>query len=146
MTLTDRLDRAARHLQGLPEFDTFVEQILGPGPRKRTYIPRTNIVESTDGWTISMELPGVLPEDVSVEIVDGRLTVSGEKKADSFDETTTVRRRERLAGKFERTFEFSDAVDLDRIQASHRHGLLVVDVPKAEKARPRKIEIASSQE
>ena len=79
---------------------------------------------------------------MSVEVADGQLTIGGEKSLPELDETSTVHRRERMAGKFERKFEFPTHVDFDKIEATCEDGVLVIQVPKAAQVLPRKIDIA----
>lgn len=143
MKLSDRLDRMVPPIQGLHELDHFIEQLITPRKNgSRVLVPRADIVEHSTGFTLSIEVPGIAPDAISVEVADERLTVSGEKKPIEVDETSTVHRRERVTGSFERHFEFPVPVDLDKISATSSHGVLVIEVPKAEKVLPRKIEIA----
>ena len=88
-----------------------------------------------------IELPGVSATDVSIEMEDDRLVVSGEKKIDELAEGFTSLRDERRKGKFSKSFEFSKQINPDAIQAEFKNGLLNVVLPKSEKVLPRKIEI-----
>jgi HSP20 family protein len=144
MKLADRLDRMVHPIHNLQPLDTFIDQLLGSARSgAQTFVPRTDIVEHSTGFTLSIELPGVAVNDVTVEVAEGRLVVSGEKKSLVVDETSTVHRRERVAGKFERTFEFPTHVDLDKIEADSQNGVLTIIVPKSQQVLPRKIEIAA---
>jgi HSP20 family protein len=143
MKLADRLDRMVHPINGIPELDNLIDSFFGPrNAGTRVYMPRTDIVENSTGFVLSVELPGVDAADVAVEVIDDRLIVSGEKKALEVDETSTVHRRERVVGKFERSFEFPTMVDFEKIEATSGNGVLTINVPKAEKVLPRKIEIA----
>lgn len=115
-------------------FDSYPESAV-------TFQPRWDIDELQDSYRITLELPGVKPDDVNVEVEDGVLTISGQKTIDRTDENTNYHRAERLSGEFKRTLEFSTPVELDKIEAVFENGLLVVNVPKSEKAMPRKIEV-----
>lgn len=106
-----------------------------------TYRPVWDVIESGDSFTVSLELPGMKPEDVSVEFEGGVLTISGEKSVDRTDDKSTYHRSERTTGKFSRTLEFSTPIESDGIEASFNNGLLEVVVPKSEKAQPRKITV-----
>jgi len=110
-------------------------------PEKPAFRPHWDIVETTDGFCVSIELPGVSPGDVNVEVEEGVLTISGEKKIDRSSENQTVHCFERRSGEFKRSVEFSTPVDLDKIEASFNNGLLFVSIPKSEKVIPRKIEV-----
>ena len=143
MKLADRLDRMVHPINGLHELDTLIDSFLGPRKKEGcVFAPRTDIVEHATGFTLSLEMAGVDAGDVNVEVVEDRLVVSGEKKFVQVDETSTVHRRERVVGKFERSFEFPTQVDFEKIEATSSNGVLTINVPKAEKVMPRKIEIA----
>ncbi len=143
MKLVDHLDRVVQPISGLQDFDVLVDHFLGNRKSNpRVFVPRTDVVEHDTGFTLNVELPGVPASAVSVEVADGQLTISGEKALSEVDETSTVHRRERLAGKFERKFEFPTHVDFEKIEATCQDGILVINVPKAAQVLPRKVEIA----
>lgn len=143
MKLVDRLDRMVHPINGLHELDSLIGSFLGPRTKEScVFAPRTDIVEHATGFTLNIEMAGVETSDVAVQVVDDRLVVSGEKKSIQVDETSTIHRRERVVGKFERSFEFPTQVDFEKIEAASSNGVLTINVPKAEKVVPRKIEIA----
>lgn len=143
MKLSERLDRMVHPISGLQDLDSIVDHFMGPRKSgERIFVPRTDIVEHDNGFSLNVELPGVAVEDVSVEVSDDQLMVTGEKKMVELDETSTVHRRERITGKFERTFEFPTHVDFDKIEATNKDGVLTILVPKAAQVLPRKVEIA----
>ncbi len=108
--------------------------------RSADFTPRADVGETEIGYALSLELPGVSNENINVEIHDGRLEISGEKKVEKNEDTSWLR-VERTTGAFKRVFEFSQPVDLEKISANLTDGVLTVLVPKSEKAMPRKIEI-----
>jgi HSP20 family protein len=117
---------------------------FGPEPSERvssTLVPATDIFEDADGVKIAVELPGLKPEDVKLTIENHILTIRGEKKQVAEEKTTRVHRYERSYGVFERSFTLPTSVDTDRVAASFEHGVLSVNLPKAEKAKPRSIEV-----
>ena len=87
------------------------------------------------------ELPGVKQEDLKISLENQVLTLRGEKKQVAEENTERVHRYERSYGAFERTFSLPSTVDAERIEANFADGLLTVTLPKAERARPRQIEI-----
>lgn len=105
--------------------------------------PRADVIETEKGYALVMELPGVKVDDVSIEMKENQLAVSGSKKIAELQEGQRVAKSERRAGEFSRTFEFSSRVDADAISASFTDGLLTIRLPKCEKAMPRKIKIDS---
>jgi HSP20 family protein len=105
------------------------------------WYPLVDILESKDSYLIRAELPGMKQEDFNLEVNDGTLTLSGERKVEEPAEGVEVHRSERLAGKFSRSFHLPQTVAQDGIKATYRDGILEVRVPKAEEAKPRKITV-----
>ncbi len=107
------------------------------------WVPSTDIVEAGEGLKISLELPGLKPEDVKISLENFVLTVKGEKKQ-QVEEKGTVYRYERSYGSFERAFTLPNTVDADKVSASFENGVLTVSIPKSEKAKPREIQVKVS--
>ncbi len=105
------------------------------------WVPPTDIFEDADGLKILLELPGLRPEDVKLTVENLTLTIRGEKKQVAEEQTTKVHRYERSYGAFERSFALPNTVDVERVAAKFEHGVLTVTLPKAEKAKPRAIEV-----
>lgn len=105
------------------------------------WIPPVDIFEDAAGLKIVAELPGVRPEDVKLSLEHNVLTIRGEKQQAAEEQTEKVHRYERTYGNFERTFALPTTVDADRIEARYEHGLLTVELPKVERAKPRQIEV-----
>ncbi len=119
----------------------FGDRNVGSGP---AIVPPVAITEDESGYSIVVELPGVRGEDVSLEMTDGILHISGEKEIAELAETSTYLRNERKKGCFKRVFEFAKSVDADRIEAVFENGLLRISLPKSEKILPKKIEIKTN--
>ena len=105
------------------------------------WLPPVDVLEDKDGVRLTAELPGVRQDDVQISLEHNVLTIRGEKKAEVEAQSDRVRRVERQYGAFERSFALPSTVDADRIEARFEHGVLTVTLPKAEKAKPRQIEI-----
>ena len=105
------------------------------------WIPACDVFEDKDGIKIVAELPGVRAEDVKLSVENNVLTIRGEKKQVAEEKTERVHRYERTYGTFERTFALPGTVDVDAIDAAFDAGLLTVTLPKAERARPREIQV-----
>ncbi len=105
------------------------------------WVPPTDIFEDAEGLKILVELPGLRPEDVKLTVENLTLTIRGEKKQVAEEQTTKVHRYERSYGAFERSFALPNTVDVERVIAKFEHGVLTVTLPKAEKAKPRAIEV-----
>ena len=122
------------------DFEDVFQTFFDSPKNKVAFQPRWDVVESGDSFQVQVELPGLSEEDVNVEFEDGVLSISGEKKVEHAEEGK-LHRRERFSGSFKRTLEFNVPVELDQIEASFTNGILEVNVPKSEKALPRKIDI-----
>ncbi len=105
------------------------------------WTPPMDIVESKEAYIIRAELPGMNKEDINVELNDGTLTLSGERKPQEPAEGVEYRRTERVNGKFVRTVVLPKTVNQTAIQASYIDGVLEIQVPKAEEAKPRQITV-----
>jgi HSP20 family protein len=124
-------------------FDRDLERVLGR-TAKPFFVPALDVVERADAYLISAELPGVDPEGVEISFENNTLTLRGTKGPSLVpqeNEELRVYSAERLAGMFERAIRLPEYVEGDKIEASYDRGVLTITVPKAQAARPRKIEI-----
>ncbi|APF17563.1 Hsp20/alpha crystallin family protein [Caldithrix abyssi] len=103
-------------------------------------IPLMNVEELKDAYRITLEVPGMEKDDIDISIKDDVLTISGEKKED-FKEEGTLFRRERWFGKFTRSLTLPGDVDVDKIEAEYKNGVLTLHLPKSETAKGKKIEV-----
>lgn len=103
--------------------------------------PALNVWEDENAFYAEAELPGMELSDLEIEVADGnRLTLKGERKA-PLVEKGAWHRQERTYGQFERSVELPSVVDIDQIEARLAHGVLLVRLPKSEKAKARRIEV-----
>ena len=109
----------------------------------RVYRPLTDIVESDDGVTLMLEMPGVAAEDVDITLEKRVLTVRGKVHAAQPDKLELAY-GEYGVGDFERAFTMSDDFDPERIGATVTNGLLTVTLPRAAEAQPKKIAVAAA--
>jgi len=105
------------------------------------FVPAVDIAEDSRAYTLTLDLPGVRPEDVKIELDGHRLTVSGEKKLQRDEQNGRVYRFERRSGAFQRVFTLPETVKTDAIDARSEHGVLTLTLPKLEKAQPRSIAV-----
>jgi HSP20 family protein len=108
------------------------------------FAPALDVEETEDGFTLFVELPGVAPENVDLTLEENVLTISGERAF--YDERTaeSFRRVERSFGRFHRAIRLPDRVNGAGVEADYHDGLLTIRVPKAEEAKPRRIEVRAS--
>lgn len=106
-----------------------------------SFAPRTNLAETATEFEITMDLPGMKAEDFSIELHEGRLTVSGQRAKEERVEGKAFHRIERYHGKFRRTYNLGNDVEPEMVTAEYQQGVLRLTVPKSDKAQPRKIEV-----
>jgi HSP20 family protein len=112
------------------------------GTQDTGFVPAVDVSETETEISVSVELPGLSPEDVNVSLDDDVLTIRGEKKHErENDEGERHRYVERAFGSFERSMRLTHEVDADAIKAVHKNGVLTVTLPKLAAAEARTIEI-----
>jgi HSP20 family protein len=109
-----------------------------------TLYPAVDLLEESDRYTITAELPGLKAEDVKITLADNVLTVEGEKREERERKERNYHRVERSQGRFRRSFSLPGGVRADRVKAAARDGVLTITVPKAEEAVAREIKIESA--
>ena len=102
--------------------------------------PPINIFQRGDDFVALIELPGVSQEAIEIQAKDKSIRLSG-RKVISFQDTASVHRRERVSGVFDRTITLPIEIDLDRLKAEYKDGVLALVIPRAESDKPRSIRI-----
>lgn len=105
------------------------------------WAPPVDIFERQDQLIIRAEVPGVRKEDMDVRIENGVLTLHGERRQETDVKEENAHRLERLYGAFTRSFSLPTTVDAAKVAATYKDGILEVSVPKAETAKPKRVEI-----
>ena len=97
-------------------------------------VPAVDVTETEKGYKVVAELPGMDEKNIEVKIANGMLTIKGEKQEEKEEEKQEEKQdyylRERSFGSFERTFPVPDGVELDKVDASFKKGVLTVTLPK----------------
>ena len=109
-------------------------RVVGEAPL--AFVPRVDVAESGDAYTITAELPGLSNDDFEVELEDGVLTLKGEKKTRVKEEDNRGRRVETHSGTFERRFRFRQPIVETEVTAGTRDGVLTVRIPREKESRP----------
>lgn len=109
------------------------------------FVPPADVLVTDEGVTVHMDIPGVRPEAVEVELENDILTVRGERPYPYADDGA-VRRVERGFGKFERTLRVARDLDPNAIEASMTDGVLTLRLPKPESLKPRRIQIHADEQ
>ncbi len=119
-------------------FDTFFQQAEA---RSEDFVPALDVSEEKDRYVVKAELPGLTAKDVNVTVVDGMLTIRGEKKQESEEKGKNFHRIERRYGNFQRVLALPTTVDAARTEANYKDGVLTVRLTKHEEAKPKAIEV-----
>ena len=105
------------------------------------WAPPVDIEETEKEYLIKAELPGIPKENVKVEMLDGVLTIEGERKTEKEEKNKKLHKVERSYGKFVRQFSLPNEVEAAKIQAEFKEGMLNVHLPKTAAAKPKAIEV-----
>lgn len=111
------------------------------GMRTGMWTPAVDIYEKNDFVVVKAELPGVEKDQISVEVKDGILTLRGERKLERDVKEESYHRIERAYGSFLRSFSLPVSVDQDKVKAKFKDGVLEVELPKKEKAKPKQVKV-----
>jgi HSP20 family protein len=103
--------------------------------------PALDLYQNNDNVVAVLELPGMRKEDIEISLHDGMLTIAGERKGFSTN-GEKAERTERYVGSFRRSISLPVRVDANKVNATYRDGILTVTLPKAEEAKPRRIDVA----
>ena len=105
------------------------------------WVPALDLYEDREDLVVKAELPGLSKDEIDISLHEGTLAISGERKAETKDETNGSYRSERFFGRFQRTLTLPKAVDAGKVQATYKDGVLTVTLPKTEEAKPRQIQV-----
>ncbi len=119
----------------------FEERWRRPWAEETIWAPLINLEETKDAYILRAELPGMDRKDIRLSITERTLSLSGERKWEKKDDSATVHRAEIFCGRFQRTVSLPDEIDPQKATARYENGILTVELPKSEKAKPREIEI-----
>jgi HSP20 family protein len=129
------------------EMDRLVSDFFGPASSRYPNrwsatrgFPPLNVWEEGDVLHVEAEVPGVKSEDIDISVVGGDLTIRGQRRA-SQAEGFAYHRQERGTGEFTRVVRLSVEVDAGKVEATLNDGVLLIKLPKAESAKPKKIQV-----
>lgn len=109
----------------------------------RTYVPAVDIYETADGLWLRADMPGVDEQSIEVNVADGILSIEGHVSVKDYENLAPVY-TEYNVGNYARRFTLSNTIDTDRISARMINGVLELELPKAERAKPRRITISAN--
>ena len=134
MGMKDEINRLFDITLGRSAFDH-------PGLFDGEWAPAVDVYENDDKVVVKTELPGMAEGDIGVEILGDTLTIKGEKKKEEEAKGRHYHRLERVYGSFHRSVTLPAVVAPDKAKASFKDGILEIEVPKKEEARPKRIKV-----
>jgi HSP20 family protein len=106
----------------------------------RAAFPTVNVFVEPEGWIVRVEVPGIAPENLTIDVQERTLELSGKREEPSLAEGSLLR-RERWSGEFARSIRLPADLDSGRAEAHYEHGVLTLRIPRKEAAEPRQIRI-----
>ena len=128
----------------LNRLHTELNRLLDAPSNTHAWRPAVDIQELDDKFSLSVDLPGVDPNNIDITVEKNVLTISGERNTTETKEEQGYTRFERRSGSFSRRFTLPDNVDGDAVTARGNNGVLTVDIPKVAAAQPKKITVAAA--
>jgi HSP20 family protein len=129
------------------DFDDFIERFFGEEPLARhgifggAFSPAVDIVENDDDIVVKAEIPGMEQKDLDVNLSGDVLTIKGEKKAEHEEKGDNFHRIERSYGSFSRSIALPCEVQEDKVEATYKHGVLSLKLPKTETCKKKSVKI-----
>ncbi|MFO0870634.1 MAG: Hsp20/alpha crystallin family protein [Pirellulales bacterium] len=108
------------------------------------FAPRTNVSETPEALEVTVELPGMKPEEVHVELRNHELWVTGEKKEEKEEKGKTFLRVERRYGEFKRVIPLPENVNAEKVAAEFREGVLKIAIPKTAETKPKEVQVVAA--
>lgn len=132
-----------------PEVSRFFEDFFNDFPvmasapaRTEGWIPAVDILEKEGNLILRAELPGVNEKDIDIKLEGNVLTLKGERKLESEEKKHNYHRVESFYGSFTRSFTLPDTVDVEKIKADYKNGILSISIPQKPEVRPREIPVS----
>jgi HSP20 family protein len=130
----------------LREFQETVSRLMNEPNGVRPWTPAVDILETEDALKLRADLPGVDMNAIDVRLENGTLTLKGERKFENEEKGKGYHRIERAYGSFARSFTLPESMDVEKVKADYKNGVLTVTVPKKEVAKPRTVKVEVSGE
>ena len=124
-------------------FDAFFDPRPANGATAR-WVPAMDLAETDEHLVLTVDLPGIAKDDVTIEVKDDVLTVSGERKAEHEERKDGYHRVERAYGSFSRSLSLPQGIDADQVEANFDKGVLEVRIPKPAERKPHRVQIGAT--
>jgi HSP20 family protein len=127
------------------EMDDLIARVWD-GERERgwfeaTFAPSVDLVEADNAFEVRMDIPGLEPKDIEVQVHGNAVTISGQRKEEKEERGKTFHRLERRSGSFSRTLSLPCIVNEDEVAADYTQGVLTVKLPKCEQEKPKRVTV-----
>ena len=120
--------------------DRLLEDVVGEGKRGE-WTPAIDLIRDKNKLTLRVDMPGITPDDVKIEVRDDIITVSGQHEEATEEKDENYVRRERRFGSFSRSIALPSGVDPDKIEATSKDGVVEVTIPLPAEKKARSVEI-----
>lgn len=124
--------------------DFFGEGFVAAAPASfagKGFAPVMDVTEREDAYVAEVEMPGMKAEDFRVEVLEGVLSIRGERRQEKEEKTRRWHRTERVYGSFERRIALPSSVDAEKVEAAYKDGVLKVTVPKTPGTKARTVPV-----
>ena len=119
----------------------WMDHLFGSSSPEDSWQPACDIAEENEHFLLSIDMPGIPKENISIEVEGNKLVVTGERKSESRDQKKGFTYSERKYGTFQRTFTLPRGLEAERIEAKFKDGVLELTLPKTEPAKAKQIKI-----
>ena len=143
--MTPFLDMTLFHDRMNRLFESTLHRLPEEADAMSVWVPAADIYETDDNLVVTSDLPGVDLKELDVRVENNVLSIRGERQFEPTVENEKFHRVERLYGRFERSLALATPVDADKIQATYQDGVLRICLPKAETAKPKRVQIGKGQ-
>ena len=123
------------------EVDRLFDRLFETPMQAQRWAPAMDLTEADEWYVLKADLPGVSEEDIDIQVENGLLTISGERKSEHERSGKGFYRIERAFGRFQRQMTLPENVDPDTVSAEFDRGVLSVRIPKPEQVKPHKVAI-----
>lgn len=129
------------------EMDRLFDRLVPGAGEAETlaFMPSAEMEETEDAIRIKLEIPGIDPEDLNVEVTEDRVSITGERKSEMRTEEKGMIRSEFRYGRFERQIPLPSRIQSDQVQAEYKNGLLHLHLPKSEEEKKKIVKVNISQ-
>ncbi len=123
-------------------FESEISRRMGEeGLTSSSWIPPVDIYEDENNIVVKADLPGMDQKDIEVKVENNSLVIKGEKKFEDEEKKNNYHRIERFYGTFQRVFTLPDTVDVEKIKATYKNGVLEITIPKKPETKPKQIKV-----